>query len=64
MERYADFMWTCPKCGHDQTERVTIDGPVMSLICESCTHDFDARDLPREIVKAWDAAIEDVVPRG
>jgi transcription elongation factor Elf1 len=60
----SSFQWTCPNCDHDQTETVTIDGPVMSLICGNCAKDFAASDLPRDIRKAWSAAIEDVIPQG
>lgn len=62
MAKEAEFQWTCPACDYDQTERVTVDGPVMSLICENCVRDFGPSDLPREIRKAWTAAIEEVIP--
>lgn len=59
----ASFLWVCPLCGCEQTEVVTIDGPVVSLICESCAKGFAVDDLPRETQRAWTAAIEDVIPR-
>jgi hypothetical protein len=62
MQSDSSFNWACPKCGHPQTETVTIDGPVMSLICESCTQDFAAGDLPLDVLTAWYAAIDAVIP--
>lgn len=59
----SSFQWTCPACGWDQTETVTMDGPVMSLICEDCQMEFDDSNSPRPILRAWEAAIEDVIPR-
>ena len=58
----SSFQWTCPSCDHDQTETVTIDGPVMSLTCGNCEDGFGPGDLPRDILKAWTAAIDDVIP--
>ena len=58
--RESAFDWTCPSCGHDQREWVTGLGPFNAILCESCNEEFTGSDLPREIDKAWVAAIEEV----
>lgn len=62
MKIESEFEWACPTCNHTQTERVTEDGPVMSLICEN-GHEFDERTLPKEITEKWHTAIDEVIPR-
>ena len=58
--RESAFYWTCPECDHDQLEYITKDGPFGTLMCEQCSCEFTGSDLPREIDKAWIAAIEEV----
>jgi hypothetical protein len=44
----------------DQVEYITLNGPFGVIRCENCRHQFAGNDLPREIDKAWLAAIEEV----
>jgi len=60
MKEHSEFEWTCPACGHAQTEWVTEDGPVMALICGNCTVEFDHRSLSPEIRDAWEQALEEI----
>lgn len=59
----SSFDWKCPACSASQTETVTIDGPVMSLICDACTQDFGPNQLPVETRAAWNKAIDEVIPQ-
>lgn len=62
LHRESSFVWTCPTCGTDQTDIVTIHGPVMSLTCSGCLQQFDANNLPDWIVRDWRDAISRVIP--
>ena len=59
----SSFVWVCPKCTREQTEVITIHGPVMSLHCAGCENEFDAGNLPESVCTAWRTAIDQVVPK-
>lgn len=59
----ASFIWACPGCGCEQTEVITVHGPVMSLRCADCEREFDMARLPETVSKAWRTAIDRVIPK-
>jgi hypothetical protein len=63
LSRESSFIWACPKCEWEQTEIITIDGPVMSLVCAGCAAEFGPTDLPEPIRTAWERAIDRVIPK-
>lgn len=60
MPNEATFQWTCPVCDSDQTTTITKKGPFGVLKCQACDEWYTGLELPREIDRAWIAAIEEV----
>jgi transcription elongation factor Elf1 len=53
------FEWTCPKCGHTQTDTVNpVLGPFVTVICGECQGTFPEDALTPQDRAAFDAAVE------
>lgn len=51
------FDWTCPSCGHRQTDTVNPDlGPYLSVTCGACCSTHDERTMTETDYDAWQDA--------
>lgn len=53
----ATVDWTCPSCGHFQTDTVHPElGPFLSATCGACGNLFDYSRLSESDQQAWEEA--------